>query len=224
MFWPGEDRLAEVEADLGRVDVERGDELDVADVVAAELDVHEPGHVLGRVGVAVVLDALQQAARAVADAGDGDTDLLTGTAHAVAPSCSVALGAEAGPPPSGACCFGCDQVVDPLEVALGGSGAVLHEGAGVAIDGRAAGAAGAGQAVGELGAAALEEREARGGVEEAAERELQREEALVVAGVVGGEQREELLLAARGDPVGLAGAAPGRARARGGGGPPRPRP
>ena len=37
----GEDRLAEVETDLGGVDVERGDELDVADVVAAEHDVHE---------------------------------------------------------------------------------------------------------------------------------------------------------------------------------------
>ena len=44
----GEDRLAEVEADLVGVDVERGDELDVADVVAAELDVHEAGHVARR--------------------------------------------------------------------------------------------------------------------------------------------------------------------------------
>ena len=34
----------EVEADLLRVDVERGDELDVADVVVAELHVHETGH------------------------------------------------------------------------------------------------------------------------------------------------------------------------------------
>ena len=73
----GEDRLAEVEPDLVGVDVERGDELDVADVVAAELDVHEAGHVVGRVGVAVVLDALDEAARAVADAGDGDADRLT---------------------------------------------------------------------------------------------------------------------------------------------------
>ena len=61
LFWPGEDRLAEVEADLGGVDVERGDELDVADVVAAELDVHEAGDVVARVGVAVVLDALDEA-------------------------------------------------------------------------------------------------------------------------------------------------------------------
>ena len=41
----GEDRLAEVDAHLGGVDVEGGDELDVADVVAAELDVHQTGDV-----------------------------------------------------------------------------------------------------------------------------------------------------------------------------------
>mgnify|MGYP003694192341 CR=1 FL=1 len=62
----GEDRLAEVEPDLVGVDVERGDELDVAHVVAAELDVHQAGDALGRVGVAVELDALHEAARAVA--------------------------------------------------------------------------------------------------------------------------------------------------------------
>ena len=39
----GEDRLGEVLADLVGVDVERRRELDVADVVAAEVDVHEPG-------------------------------------------------------------------------------------------------------------------------------------------------------------------------------------
>ena len=44
------DRLGEVLADLARDDVEGGRELDVADVVAAEVDVHEPGDelVLGR--------------------------------------------------------------------------------------------------------------------------------------------------------------------------------
>jgi hypothetical protein len=42
---PGEDGLAEVEADLGRVDVEGGDELDVAHVVAAEVTCIRPGHV-----------------------------------------------------------------------------------------------------------------------------------------------------------------------------------
>ena len=64
-----EDRLAEVETDLVG-----GNELDITDVVAAELDVHQTGDALGRVGVAVVLDALDQAAGAVPDAGDGDAN------------------------------------------------------------------------------------------------------------------------------------------------------
>ena len=70
-----------------------------------------------------------------------------------------------------------------------------------------------GQPLGELGAAALEEREAGGGVEVAAERELHREGALVVGALVGeelGEQRP----AAVGDAVGLAGPPAGRARRR----------
>ena len=41
-----EDRLAQVAADLVGVDVERGRELDVGDVVAAEVDVHQAGHEL----------------------------------------------------------------------------------------------------------------------------------------------------------------------------------
>ena len=44
---PGEDRLGEVLADLLGVDVERRGELDVADVVAAEVHVHEAGNLLG---------------------------------------------------------------------------------------------------------------------------------------------------------------------------------
>ena len=63
--------------------------------------------------------------------------------------------------------------------------------------------------LGQLGAPALEEHEARRGVEEAAERELEREGALVVADVVSREQRLELLLTDRGDAVGLSGASPG---------------
>ena len=37
------DRLGELDADLALDDVEGGDDLDVADVVAAEVDVHQPG-------------------------------------------------------------------------------------------------------------------------------------------------------------------------------------
>ncbi|CAM5349417.1 hypothetical protein SHIRM173S_10185 [Streptomyces hirsutus] len=54
------DGVSEVEADLLGVHVESGDELDVADVVIAELDVHQARHLGRRVGVLVVLDALHQ--------------------------------------------------------------------------------------------------------------------------------------------------------------------
>ena len=46
------------------------------DVVAAEVDVHEAGDGLGRVGVAVVVDALDEGGRAVAHADDRDADLV----------------------------------------------------------------------------------------------------------------------------------------------------
>ena len=68
----GVDRLGQVEADLLGVHVEGGDELDVVDVVLAELDVHQTRHGAVRVSVLVVLDSLHQRAGAVADANDGD--------------------------------------------------------------------------------------------------------------------------------------------------------
>ena len=163
--------------DLVGVDVERGDELDVADVVAAELDVHQPGHVLGRVGVAVELDALHEAARAVPDAGDRDADALRawrglrgrwscgGSFRAVGER-DVALLR--------------DQLLDPREIVLGGLGPVLEERPGVAIGAAGGTAPRLGEPLRELRAPALEEREAVGGAEVAAERELQREGALVV--------------------------------------------
>ena len=83
---------------------------------------------------------------------------------------------------------------------------------------RAAAAPRLGEAVGELGAAALEEREARRRVEVAAERELQREDALVVVAVVVGEQLEEQLLAERGDRGTPCGCGDRSARARAGAG------
>jgi hypothetical protein len=70
------DRLGQVLADLVGVDVERRRELDVADVVAAQLHVHQTGDALGRVGVPVVLDALHEGRRAVADADDCHAHLL----------------------------------------------------------------------------------------------------------------------------------------------------
>ncbi len=69
-------RLGQVLADLALDDVERGRELDVADVVAAEVHVHQARDelVVGR--VLVVLDALEQRVGAVADADDRDAHLV----------------------------------------------------------------------------------------------------------------------------------------------------
>ena len=78
----GPDRLGEVLADLVRVDVERGAELDVADVVAAQVHVHEAGHGLVGVGVLVVLDALDERGGAVADADDRHAHLVALVARA----------------------------------------------------------------------------------------------------------------------------------------------
>ena len=69
-------RLGQVDADLALDDVEGRDELDVADVVPAEVDVHQARDELVVVGVLVVLDALQQRVRAVADADDRDANLV----------------------------------------------------------------------------------------------------------------------------------------------------
>src|SRR4029079_4620256 len=87
------DRLAEVLADLVLVDVEGGHELDVADVVAAEVDVHQARDELVVLRVLVVIAALDEAARAVADADDRDPDLLArraAVARAVRAVASVA--------------------------------------------------------------------------------------------------------------------------------------
>ena len=54
------DGLAEVAADLGGVDVEGRHELEVADVIATEHDVHETRYVVGRIGVLVVGNALDE--------------------------------------------------------------------------------------------------------------------------------------------------------------------
>ena len=71
----GEDRLLERPADLAPVDVEGGDELDVARSVAADGLAHDA--VERRVAaVAVIFHALHERAGAIADAGDGDLDLL----------------------------------------------------------------------------------------------------------------------------------------------------
>src|SRR5690606_9897067 len=65
------DRRGQVLADLLGVHVERRDELDVPDVVRTELHVHEAGHAGGRIGVPVVMDALDERGGTVAHAHDG---------------------------------------------------------------------------------------------------------------------------------------------------------
>ncbi len=83
---PGMDRLAQVGADLGLVDVERGHGHEVADVITAELDVHQSRDDVVGIRVAVVRDALDERTGAVADAGDGESD---GVGHGLSPSVSV---------------------------------------------------------------------------------------------------------------------------------------
>ena len=72
----GEDGLGDVAADLGGVDVEGRGDLDVADMVAAELDVHQARDRLVAAGVAVVGEALHEGGGAIADADDPDANLL----------------------------------------------------------------------------------------------------------------------------------------------------
>src|SRR5262249_46036018 len=79
-----EDRLGEVLADLLLVDVDGGHELDVPDVVAAQVDVHQAGDLLGLRSVLVVLDALHERGGAVADADDGDAHLAIGRTSGLA--------------------------------------------------------------------------------------------------------------------------------------------
>ena len=85
LFWPLTIACERSLPTFSRVDVEGGDELDVADVVAAEVDVHQARDEVVVVGVAVVVDALHERRGAVADAHDGDADAaILGAAVAVA--------------------------------------------------------------------------------------------------------------------------------------------
>ena len=89
------DRLGEVLADLVLVDVEGRDELDVTDVVSAEVDVHEAGDEVAVLGIGVVVAALDQAAGAVADAHDGDAHLAVAGPMAVAGGLAVVASHDA---------------------------------------------------------------------------------------------------------------------------------
>ena len=78
LFWPAKIALPRSSPTLAASTSNAATNSTSRDVVAAEHDVHEPGHVVVGVGVAVVLDALDEAAGAVADSGDGDTDANRG--------------------------------------------------------------------------------------------------------------------------------------------------
>src|SRR3989440_11151025 len=68
------DRLGEVAPDLALVDIERRRELDVADVGGPEPRVHQARNELAVRRVSIVLDALDEGRRAIADADDGDSN------------------------------------------------------------------------------------------------------------------------------------------------------
>ena len=76
VVFAGQDGIGEIDADLLAVDVERGDELDVVDVVLAELHVHQAGNRGLGVGVPVVLDALDKRRGAVAHTNDCNTNRI----------------------------------------------------------------------------------------------------------------------------------------------------
>ena len=56
----GEDRLGQVQTDLALDDIEGGRELDVPDMIAAQIHVHQPGDELVFPGGPIELDALHQ--------------------------------------------------------------------------------------------------------------------------------------------------------------------
>ncbi len=92
LFCPEKMALLRSAPTLVAVDVEGGDELEIAHVVATEHHVHEAGNDLARLRAAVVLHTLDERARAVAHAGDGHSDL----AHESVPFVALAV-------PRGAC-------------------------------------------------------------------------------------------------------------------------
>ena len=54
------DRLAEVFADLCRIDIKRRAELDIVDMIATQIDVHQTRNEISVAGIAIIFDALDQ--------------------------------------------------------------------------------------------------------------------------------------------------------------------
>ena len=74
VVWVRQDCLGEIAAYLALGDVERGDAFDVADVIAAEIEMHQAWDRVVAGGAAVKLDPLDQRRRAVSDADDRHPD------------------------------------------------------------------------------------------------------------------------------------------------------
>ena len=54
----GVDGVSQVLAHLVLVDIESGDEIDIADMISAQVGVHQAGDKIGFIGVAVIMNAL----------------------------------------------------------------------------------------------------------------------------------------------------------------------
>ena len=72
----GENGLAQIFSDFGFIDVERRCELDIADMVAAEIDVHEARDSFILFGVFIKLNTLDERRSAIADADNCDANFF----------------------------------------------------------------------------------------------------------------------------------------------------
>ena len=70
----GEDALRYVLAHFARVDIERGNDLNVADMIGAHLNIHQSGDRFSRFGVAIKAQPLHKRRGAVAKANDGNAN------------------------------------------------------------------------------------------------------------------------------------------------------
>ncbi len=83
LFWPDQIACERSLPTLSESMSKAADELDVPDVIAAEVDVHQARHEIGRVCVLVVLHPLDEGRGAVADADDRDPDFVALSQRAV---------------------------------------------------------------------------------------------------------------------------------------------
>src|SRR3990172_2746726 len=72
----GKDRLTQIQPDFRFDDVEGRAELDIANVVSAEIDVHQTGDLVAGFRLPIVLDPLDERGGTIADPDDGHPDLL----------------------------------------------------------------------------------------------------------------------------------------------------